>query len=229
VYEGGELATFERMMGISGDRILYVGDHIYGDILRSKKSSLWRTCMVVEELERELAWIERNQEVLAELSRLEELRVRVEDEIAVHRSALNLLDRRLEREVKDGGERERVEAERKRQKQELELLRRACREADERVDALERQLEEGLNPYWGLTFKEGNENSRFGEQIEVYACIYTSRVSNLVYYSPMQYYRSPRASMPHERAAPIRISPWGDAHAAPVGGDRPSKASKASR
>jgi hypothetical protein len=41
---------------------------------------------VVEELERELAWLERNQEALAELSRLEELRVRVEDEIAVHRS-----------------------------------------------------------------------------------------------------------------------------------------------
>jgi HAD superfamily 5'-nucleotidase-like hydrolase len=229
VYEGGDLGTFERMVGISGDRILYVGDHIYGDILRSKKSSLWRTCMVVEELERELAWIERNQEVLAELSRLEELRVRVEDEIAVHRAALNLLDRRLEREVRDDRERERVDAERRRQKQELELLRRACREADERVDALERQLEEGLNPHWGLTFKEGNENSRFGEQIEVYACIYTSRVSNFVYYSPMQYYRSPRAAMPHERAAPVRISPWGDAHAAPVGGDRPSKASKASR
>jgi HAD superfamily 5'-nucleotidase-like hydrolase len=229
VYEGGDLGTFERMAGISGERILYVGDHIYGDILRSKKSSLWRTCMVVEELERELAWIERNQEVLAELGRLEELRVRVEDEIAVHRSALNLLDRRLEREVRNGGDRERVEAERRRQKQELELLRRACREADQRVEALEKQLEEGLNPYWGLTFKEGNENSRFGEQIEVYACIYTSRVSNFVYYSPMQYFRSPRAAMPHERAAPVRISPWGDAHAAPVAGDRPSKASKASR
>ncbi len=50
-------------MGIGGDRVLYVGDHIYGDILRSKKSSLWRTCMVVQELERELAWLERNQEV----------------------------------------------------------------------------------------------------------------------------------------------------------------------
>jgi 5'-nucleotidase len=228
-YEGGDLATFERLVGISGDRILYVGDHIYGDILRSKKSSLWRTCMVVEELERELAWIERNQEVLAELSRLEQLRVRVEDEIAVHRAALNLLDRRLERDVVDGRDRERVEAERRRQKQELELLRRANRDADARVDVLERQLEEGLNPYWGLTFKEGNENSRFGEQIEVYACIYTSRVSNVVYYSPMQYFRSPRAAMPHERAAPVRISPWGDAHAAPIGGDRPSKASKASR
>jgi HAD superfamily 5'-nucleotidase-like hydrolase len=228
-YEGGDLPTFERLMGIGGDRILYVGDHIYGDILRSKKSSLWRTCMVVEELERELAWLERNQETLAELSRLEDLRVRVEDEIAVHRSSLNVLDRRIERAPAGGEERARHEAERRRQKQELEALRRACREADERVERLERGLEDGLNPYWGLTFKEGNENSRFGEQIEVYACLYTSRASNFVFYSPMQYFRSPRAAMPHERGAPARISPWGDSHGAPVAGDRPSKASKASR
>ncbi len=229
LYEGGDLATLERLLGISGDRILYVGDHIYGDILRSKKSSLWRTCMVVEELERELAWLDRNQDVLEELSRLEDLRVRVEDEIAIHRSALNVLDRRLERDAAEGLDRERLDEERRRQKQELELLRKARRDANGRVEELERSVEAGLNPYWGLTFKEGNENSRFGEQIEVYACIYTSRVSNLVFYSPMQYFRSPRAAMPHERAALVRISPWGDEHAAPVGGDRPSKASKASR
>lgn len=229
-YEGGNLATLERLLGISGERILYVGDHIYGDILRSKKSSLWRTCMVVEELERELVWLDENEEKLAELSRLEEVRVRIEDEIAVHRSALNALDRRLEREgVPDGKDRERMEEERRRQKAEMESLRQARRDAEERVRDLERGLEDGIHPVWGLTFKEGNENSRFGEQIEVYACIYTSRVSNLVFYSPMQYYRSPRAAMPHERAAPTRISPWGDEHAAPVAGDRPSKASKASR
>jgi hypothetical protein len=185
--------------------------------------------MVVEELERELAWLEKSQERLAELSRLEDLRVRIEDEVAVHRSALNALDRRLERDAAAGAERERVDAERRRQKQELERLRRACREADERVRQLEEAVENGLNTYWGLTFKEGNENSRFGEQIEVYACVYTSRVSNFVFYSPMQYFRSPRAAMAHERAAPARISPWGDEHGAPVAGDRPSKASKASR
>jgi 5'-nucleotidase len=228
-YEGGELATLERLMGISGDRILYVGDHIYGDILRSKKSSLWRTCMVVEELERELAWLDRHQDILAELARLEELRVRIEDEIAVHRSALNVADRRLDRDPAAGPERDRLEAERRRLKQELEQLRKANRDANARVEALGSELEKGLNPYWGLTFKEGHENSRFGEQIEVYACLYTSRASNLVFYSPMQYFRSPRAAMPHERAAPVRISPWGDEHAAPVAGDRPSKASRASR
>jgi HAD superfamily 5'-nucleotidase-like hydrolase len=226
IYEGGDLPTLERLMGIGGDRVLYVGDHIYGDILRSKKSSLWRTCMVVQEIEEELAWLERNRDPLAELSRLEGLRMRMEDELAVHRALLNTLDRKLER---GHAGREELEAERRRNKAELDALRRALRDADARVADLELGVEQGRNPYWGLTFKEGNENSRFGEQVEVYACLYTSRASNFVYYSPMQYFRSPRAAMPHERAAPARISPWGDDHAAPLGGDRPSKTSKAVR
>ena len=226
-YEGGDLPTLERLMGIGGDRVLYVGDHIYGDILRSRKSSLWRTCMVVEELERELAWLERNQESLDELSRLEEVRVRIEDEIAVQRSALNVLERRLDRQ-EAGEARERLAGERRHEKTRLETLRQARRDADGRIDELHRLVEEGFNAYWGLTFKEGNENSRFGEQIEDYACLYTSRVSNLVFYSPMQYFRSPRAAMAHERAAPARISPWGDEHGAPIAGDRPSRLSKAS-
>ena len=40
LYQGGSLAELERLGGIGGDRVLYVGDHIYGDILRSRKSSL---------------------------------------------------------------------------------------------------------------------------------------------------------------------------------------------
>ena len=35
-------------------QVLYVGDHIYGDILRSKKTLGWRTMLVVPELETEL-------------------------------------------------------------------------------------------------------------------------------------------------------------------------------
>ena len=65
--------------------------------------------------------------------------------------------------------------------------------------ALEERFERGANPYWVMVFKEGHENSRFGEQVEDYADLYTSRVSNFLYYSPMQVFRSPRATMPHER------------------------------
>jgi 5'-nucleotidase len=225
IYEAGNLPEFERLMGIGGDRVLFVGDHIYADILKSKRSSLWRTCMVVEELEREVAWLELNRDALGEMGQLEELRVKLEDELAAHRSALNGVERRLERDGLGPSDRPLAEGERRRFKSELEALRRAHRDANTRLRELERGIEEGLNPHWGLTFKEGNENSRFAEQVEDYACVYTSRVSNLLNYSPMQYFRSPRAAMPHERAVP-RLSPWGEEHALPAAGARPSKAAK---
>jgi 5'-nucleotidase len=223
VYQGGSLYEFERLGGIGGDRVLYVGDHIYGDILRSRKSSLWRTCMIVPELEPELAWLEKNSASLEEMARLEELRARLDDEISARKTGLNALDRRLERNARDPTAREQLEAERREMKHELERLRRAMRDADARVHDLERSVELGFNRYWGLTFKEGNENSRFGEQIEDYACIYTSRVSNLLFYSPMQYLRALRAAMPHERLM-LRMAPYGDEHAPPAAGARPSKA-----
>ena len=73
------------------------------------------------------------------------------------------------------------------------------RDANARIDQLETRVEEGFNRYWGLIFKEGTENSRFGEQVEDYACIYTSRVSNFRFYSPNRHFRGPRDRMPHER------------------------------
>jgi HAD superfamily 5'-nucleotidase-like hydrolase len=223
IYQGGSLAAFERVAGIGGDRVLYVGDHIYGDILRSRKSSLWRTCMIVHELEPELAWLEKNGDAVDELNRLEELRTRIEDELTARKSALNAIERRLERDAREGPLRAEVDADRRELKRDLERLRKAQRDANARIEELERRVELGYNRYWGVTFKEGHENSRFGEQIEDYACIYTSRVSNFVFYSPMQYLRSLRAAMPHERLM-LRMAPYGDEHALPAAGARPSKA-----
>jgi len=225
LYQGGSLAELERLAGFGGERVLYVGDHIYGDILRSRRDSLWRTCMVVEELERELAWLETRAPELEEMARLEELRARLGDELSARRSALNTAERRLERSSPGPEERARLEEERRRAKVELELLRRAHRDADARIAALGEAVEGGFNRFWGLTFKEGHENSRFGEQIEDYACIYTSRVANLLFYSPMEYYRSHRNLMPHERAG-LALAPFGDEHALPRAAARPSKAPK---
>jgi HAD superfamily 5'-nucleotidase-like hydrolase len=225
VYQGGNLADLERLWGVGGERVLYVGDHIYGDILRSKKSSLWRTCMVVEELETEIAWLEKNQAALEEAARLEELRLELDDEASGHKTGLNVLERRLEREPLPPSERDRLEAERRQMKADLERLRRALKDANARLEALRRGVEEGYNRYWGLTFKEGNENSRFGEQVENYACLYTSRASNFLLYSPMQYFRVLRAVMPHERAA-LALAPYGEVHAAAAAAERPSKAGR---
>ena len=45
-------------------QVLYVGDHIYGDILRSKKTLGWRTMLVVPELETELDTLQQHQACL---------------------------------------------------------------------------------------------------------------------------------------------------------------------
>ena len=37
VYTGGNIGALQRALGFSGDEVLYVGDHIYGDVLRAKK------------------------------------------------------------------------------------------------------------------------------------------------------------------------------------------------
>ncbi len=211
VYSGGNLAQFEDFIGIGGENILYVGDHIYGDILKSKKSSLWRTCMVVQEIEDEITYTDSRQGQIDQLSEVELVRARLDDEVNHLKTVLNTLERKLERETLTEEARSRLEEERRREKGELDTVRKALKEVIGIADTLERDVEEGFNPYWGLLFKEGNENSRFGYQVEQYACLYTSRVSNFLHHSPMQYYRSPRDLMPHEQAGALsgKLSPLG--------------------
>ncbi|WP_164020163.1 HAD-IG family 5'-nucleotidase [Pyxidicoccus trucidator] len=217
VYSGGNLARFEELTGYRGEHILYVGDHIYGDILKSKKSSLWRTCMVVQEIEDEITYTDSRQEEIGTLSQIEVVRERLDDEVNHHKTLLNTLERRLEREPLTPQERTAADDLRKQTKAELDRMRRALKEANDIADTLEQDVEEGFNPYWGLLFKEGNENSRFGYQVEQYACLYTSRVSNFLHHSPMQYYRSPRDKMPHEQAGAL------SAALSPMGGEGPPK------
>ncbi len=66
------------------------------------------------------------------------------------------------------------------------------------IHRLEGEIEHDFNPYWGLVFKEGNELSIFGKQVQDYACLYTGRVSNLLAYSPLHNYRAPVDLLPHE-------------------------------
>ena len=55
IYQGGSAQVFTNDLDAEADEILYIGDHIYGDILRLKKDLAWRTALVVEELEAEIA------------------------------------------------------------------------------------------------------------------------------------------------------------------------------
>src|SRR6185312_8090966 len=53
-YFGGSALELERHLGLSGDEILYVGDHMFGDVHVTKNVLRWRTALILRELEEEV-------------------------------------------------------------------------------------------------------------------------------------------------------------------------------
>ena len=201
IYQGGNIHDFETSSGFSGDRILYIGDHIYGDMLRAKKSSVWRTAMVLQELEEELTQVERNKEKLERVEQLERQCVRIDSEISYQQILLKSLQKLADPDdvaTTGAPPQPTLDAAKQEAKRRLDELRASLKSASEELGRLDHEVDLAFNPYWGAIFREGTENSRFGEQVEDYACVYTSRVSNFLAYSPLRYFRSPRDHMPHE-------------------------------
>lgn len=203
VYQHGNIADFERAIGLGADEVLYIGDHIYGDILRSKRDSAWRTAMIIPEIEPELRVSHTQRALLREWTELEHELQQLGGDISVESDLLHRLEGELTRADELAPE-QRVELEdtlRALQRQ-ADRMRKRRRELVRSSRELEQRVDSAYHPTWGPLFKMGNENSIFGEQVEQYACVYTSRVSNFFYYSPMHYFRAPRAIMPHE--IPVR-------------------------
>ncbi len=202
IYEGGNLHDLERALGVSGDEVLYVGDHIYGDILRSKKESAWRTAMIIQELEGEVLAHDSCRDDFARSEQLEDTHDRLEDELRFYQARYKELSRRIEHAGTNGQTNGASvvdsEAQRARIKRAIDRVRGRLRGADAELQAIERRIDQRFHPFWGSLLKEENEESSFGAQVEEYACLYTSRVSNFLLYSPQQYFRSPRDEMAHE-------------------------------
>uniref|UniRef100_A0A3P9A3Z9 Cytosolic purine 5'-nucleotidase n=1 Tax=Esox lucius TaxID=8010 RepID=A0A3P9A3Z9_ESOLU len=64
VYSGGSSDIVCDLLGAKGKDIVYIGDHIFGDILKSKKRQGWRTFLVIPELAQELhVWTDKSCEL----------------------------------------------------------------------------------------------------------------------------------------------------------------------
>src|ERR1041385_6377445 len=198
VYQGGNVVAFEQMTGIRGEQVLYIGDHIYGDILRLRKQHMWRTAMVLQELEREVLVSDRLEAQIQDLELLDRRHRNLESEIDYQSLRLKKIQRLLDDPATVPQLRARLEDARRVTRESLDALRDRAELMDAEVDSLEARIDRAYNSHWGSCLREGNENSRFGEQVNDYADLYTSRVSNFGPYSPLRYFRAPRRPMPHE-------------------------------
>lgn len=183
VYFGGNAKLVEESLGISGGQPLYVGDHLFGDVHVTKEVLRWRTALIVRELEAEVHDAIGFSADQAELERLMAAKVELD------RQQARL---RLAREHSGS----------KTAASELSAVSAAAIELDEHIAPLARKAADIGNPTWGPLMRAGNDKSLFARQVERYADVYTSRVSNLRYETPYAYLRAARGSLPHDQASP---------------------------
>lgn len=179
IYQGGCAEVFTKDLGLEGDEILYVGDHIYGDILRLKKDCGWRTAMVIEELQNEVETNRQAQPIVSEIESLMRKKEPLEDRLT------ELMTQRTE---KAGSIHE----------TQIEPLQKQISDIDTQISGLIRKQQGLYNSTWGQLMRAGNEESYFAYQVDRYACVYMTKISDLLEISPRTYFRSPRRPLSHE-------------------------------
>jgi HAD superfamily 5'-nucleotidase-like hydrolase len=188
VYYGGNATILEESLGLSGDEILYVGDHLFGDVHVSKSMFRWRTALILRELEGELRAVVGFQETEEVLTAL----MAEKGDLELRRAQLRLAVLRHQHDTSD----EDVDA--AGLEEELTSLQSLIVALDDQIAPLARASGELGNPTWGPIMRAGNDKSLFARQVERYADVYTSRASNFLSETPFALLRAPRGTLPHD-------------------------------
>lgn len=200
IFQGGNIEHLEQFTGLRGERVLYIGDHIYGDILKVKKSSLWRTCLIVEDLEREVTINDKNRDLFQSLKNYDFKINILDSELNYQKMIMQSLKNNLDAPLRliSSLEKKVFEDLIQKSRKKISKLSNMLEKVSRDYHLLRSTIDKEYNPYWGMIFKEGREKTKFADQLEHFSCLYTSRVANFLFYSPTQYFRSPMDVMAHE-------------------------------
>lgn len=179
IFQGGNAKKLQYDLELDGGDILYLGDHIYGDVVSLKKASTWRTGMILDPLSEEVESIRSSQHIQEHINQLMQKKERLE-------LKLNSID---------------LDKNKSKEKVNREEINQLFNQIEKINTLISEKLDEFktyFNPHWGEMMRAGQEESRFADQVEKYACIYMSKVSDLIEYSPKTYFRPLRRFLPHE-------------------------------
>lgn len=179
IYQGGCASKFTQDLKIAGDEILYIGDHIYGDIVRLKKDCNWRTALVVEELGEEIASQAHGLDTEHAIAHEMQLKQ------ALEQSYINLCTQRIDEQTNDYDV-------------QITNLHTQLHSKDLEITKLLETHHQFFNPRWDRVFRAGAEESYFAYQVDRFACIYMEKLSDLLDHSPLTYFRAKRRALAHD-------------------------------
>ncbi|XP_059450053.1 uncharacterized protein LOC132181025 [Corylus avellana] len=194
LYSGGSAQMVENSLNIHGDEILYVGDHIYTDVSQSKVHLRWRTALICRELEEEYSSLIRSRGHRASLVELINQKEVVGDLFNQLRLALQRRTKARPAQTLAATNMDDQELTESMQKLLIVMQR-----LDEKIAPMLETDGEHFNKRWGFLSRAGLwDKSHLMRQIEKYADIYTSRVSNFLHYTPFMYFQSQEQTLAHD-------------------------------
>lgn len=179
VYQGGNAKKFTEDLKVAGDEILYIGDHIYGDILRLKKDCNWRTALVVDEL---------GDEIAAQIRALP-IEKKIVETMGIKKD--------LEQKYVDLCTQS-IDEESELYNKEIQDLQTQITAVDVEITKLLQEQSKFYNRKWERVFRAGAEASYFAYQVDRFACIYMEKLSDFLEYSPISYFRANRRLLAHD-------------------------------
>ena len=197
-YHGGNAKLFEKLTGYRGDEILYVGDHIYGDIVRSKETVNWRTMLLVPELEEEIPIQKQQTATLTKIRTLLREKERTEEIFQDIQSKIDINHKFIKKHAMNDKMGDIFANTLENLNEKLEFTKEKLEAINKKIKELALEKEREIHPIWGSVMKTGLEHSRFAKQVIQHACLYTSKITNLKYYSPFKKFVSFHERMPHE-------------------------------
>ncbi|XP_033951995.1 cytosolic purine 5'-nucleotidase isoform X1 [Pseudochaenichthys georgianus] len=189
VYSGGSSDIVCDLLGAKGKDIVYIGDHIFGDILKSKKRQGWRTFLVIPELAQELhVWTDKSSGGLSPSSCCVCSQwVWVKDNACCRSGTLfeelQGLDIFLAELYKhlDSSSNERPD---------ISTIQRRVKKVTHDMDMCYGMM--------GSLFRSGSRQTLFASQVMRYADLYAASFINLLYYPFSYLFRAAHVLMPHE-------------------------------
>ncbi|XP_004252960.1 uncharacterized protein [Solanum lycopersicum] len=194
LYSGGSAQMIESSLNVHGDEILYVGDHIYTDVSQSKVHLRWRTALICRELEEEYNALIHSQEERASL-------IDLINKKEVLGDLFNQLRLALQRRT-EGRPAQTLAATHMEDNELTESMQKllvVMQRLDQKIGPMLDEDGELFNKRWGYLSRAGLwDKSHLMRQIEKYADIYTSRVSNFLHYTPFMYFRAQEQNLAHD-------------------------------
>ncbi len=180
IFQGGNWKHLLAMLEVeAGEEILYVGDHLYSDVLRSKRTLGWRSAFIMPELPEEMSVFYEQMPLRENISELRRLR----EEMSM-----------LGDSLRNSADKDNIDAQKK-----LEQLEADDDLLKETLTEMAKQYHSAFHPIWGMMFQAGYQDSRLAYFVTNYACLYTAKATNLGLVSTQRAFRTAGDVLPHDQ------------------------------